>query len=321
MGASLKKRFLDLLEKDSEFRHTVIGYLGLSETLEKLNALAAEQSKIRKEMSKTWKEIKRLREEQVKIWEEIKQLREGQNKLWEEVRRLREEQAKIWEEIKQLREEQSKLREEQVKIWEEIKQLREEQVKIREEQAKIWEEIKQLREEQAKIWEEIKQLREEQVKIWEEIKQLREGQNKLWEEVRDIRVTLNRVVITLDRLTLSVEEEAASWIRHRLKEKLGVEIEIGRLFIDSKEVNFYGAVGDLCVVGEATVRLGVGLVEELKEKVKLIEEKRPELLRPKIVKVIYADYATPDALELARREKVWVLKWSGDLTPMVVEER
>ncbi|MEM0223725.1 MAG: hypothetical protein QXJ99_04935, partial [Thermofilum sp.] len=70
MGASLKKRFLDLLEKDSEFRHTVIGYLGLSETLEKLNALAAEQSKIRKEMSKTWKEIKRLREEQVKIWEE-----------------------------------------------------------------------------------------------------------------------------------------------------------------------------------------------------------------------------------------------------------
>jgi uncharacterized membrane protein len=30
---------------------------------------------------------------------------------------------------------------------------------------------------------------------------------KLWEEVRDMRVTLNRVAATLDRLTISVEEE------------------------------------------------------------------------------------------------------------------
>lgn len=36
--------------------------------------------------------------------------------------------------------------------------------------------------------------------------------------------------------------------------------------------------------------------------------------------MIYADYATPEAIELAKERKIWVLKWSADLTPMVVEE-
>ncbi|MCS7145292.1 MAG: hypothetical protein RMJ28_06730 [Nitrososphaerota archaeon] len=35
--------------------------------------------------------------------------------------------------------------------------------------------------------------------------------------------------------------------------------------------------------------------------------------------MIYADYSTPDALDYARSRGIWVLKWSGDLTPLVVE--
>ena len=36
--------------------------------------------------------------------------------------------------------------------------------------------------------------------------------------------------------------------------------------------------------------------------------------------MIYADYATPEALEAAKTAKVWVLKWDKDLTPLAVEE-
>ncbi|MGB9729514.1 MAG: hypothetical protein ACPL1B_06535, partial [Thermoprotei archaeon] len=169
-------------------------------------------------------------------------------------------------------------------------------------------------------WEEVKSLREGQNKLWENQNKLWENQNKLWEELRDVRVTLNRVAVTLDRLTISVEEEALSHIRYRLRERLGVDVELKRLFIDAKEINIYGVVGDLCVVGEATIRLGTGLIDELKGKVKLIKEKRPELLKPKLIKVIYTDYATPDAIEYAKKEKVWILKWSGDLTPITTEE-
>lgn len=246
MSEKLRREFIELLEKDVEFRYIVAGYLGLSEILKRLDEI---EESIRK------------------LWEEVRSLREGQNKLWEN-------QSKLWEN-----------------------------------QSKLWEEVRSLREGQNKLW-------EGQNRLWEEVKILREGQNKLWEEVRDIRLTLNRVAITLDRLTISVEEEALSHIKYRIRERLGVDVELKRVFIDTKEINIYGVSGDICVIGEATVRLGIGLINELKEKIELIKMKKPELLRPKLLKVIYADYATPDAIEYAKKEGIWILKWSGDITPM-----
>lgn len=199
------------------------------------------------------------------------------------------------------------------KMEERMLALEERMLKLEENQNKLWEN-------QNKLWEEVRGLREDQNKLWENQNRLWENQNKLWEEVRDMRITLNRVAATLDRLTISVEEEALSFIRHNLKERLGVDISLNRVFIDSKEINIYGASGDLCVVGEATVRLGTNLIEELIEKVNLIKSKRPDLMRKRLIKVIYADYATPDALNLAREKNIWVVKWSGDLTSLKIEE-
>ncbi|MBS7634642.1 DUF3782 domain-containing protein [Candidatus Bathyarchaeota archaeon] len=93
----LKREFLELLDRDVEFRYAVAGYLGLSEILKRLDALAEEQVRLREEQV-------RLREEQTKIWKEIEALREGQDRIWEEI-------ARVWREIKDLREEQVKLRE------------------------------------------------------------------------------------------------------------------------------------------------------------------------------------------------------------------
>jgi hypothetical protein len=97
-------------------------------------------------------------------------------------------------------------------------------------------------------------------------------------------------------------------------------MELDRVFIDEREVNIYGAVNDICVVGEATVRLGTKLIDELLDKIDLIKHERPDLLRKKIIKVIYTDYAVPDAVESARNNKVWILRRKKDLTPMVIEE-
>lgn len=99
---SLKKKFLELLETDEEFRYAVIGYLGL-DRIEKT------QKAILEDIKRIWEEIRSLREEQTKLWEEVKALREGQEKLWEEVKSLREEQTKLWKEVRSLREEQSRL--------------------------------------------------------------------------------------------------------------------------------------------------------------------------------------------------------------------
>ncbi|MEM4304170.1 MAG: hypothetical protein QXQ70_09810, partial [Candidatus Caldarchaeum sp.] len=165
----------------------------------------------------------------------------------------------------------------------------------------------------------LDRLEEGQNRLWEEVRDLREGQNRLWEEVRDMRVTLNRVAVTLDRLTISVEEEALSFIRHKLKTDMGIDVKLERIFIDSREINIYGCSDDVCIVGEAAVRLGARLVDELLNKVAMLKTIRPDLLRPRLIKVIYADYVTPEALDHARENGVWVLKWSGDLTPMKIE--
>ncbi|MCS7113570.1 MAG: hypothetical protein NZ955_06430, partial [Candidatus Bathyarchaeota archaeon] len=86
----LKKEFLELLEKDVEFRYTVAGYLGLSEVLKRLDMLAEEQARVWGEISKVWSEIRGLREEQARLRQDML---EGFRRHDEEIKGVREEQA------------------------------------------------------------------------------------------------------------------------------------------------------------------------------------------------------------------------------------
>ena len=214
-----------------------------------------------------------------------------------------------------------KLGEGQERLWEGQERLWEGQKRLWENQEKLWENQEKLWKNQEKLWLEVKSLREGQEKLWMEVKSLREGQEKLWKNQAIMIKTLERLSVTVDRLTITVEEEALDVVRHRLKDEMGLNVKLTRIFIDDKEINIYGATDNLYVIGEATVRLGIGLVDELEEKVELVKGKKPELTRPKMIKVIYTDYATPAALEEAKKHKIWVLKWSGDLTPRTTIEQ
>jgi uncharacterized protein YoxC len=283
MESELKEKFLELLDKDKEFRYAVAAYLGLADILRRLD---------------------RFEEIQTKILEEIREMRIEQNKLWEN-------QNKMWEEIKNLRENQEKLWENQNKMWEEIKGLRENQEKLWENQNKMWENQNKIWEEINKTWKEIKSLREEQTKIWKEIRSINERIKAIQEEQR-------RLSITVEKLTISVEEEARDVISYRLSKELGIEIKLDRLFINDREINIYGAVGDICVIGEASVRIGPRIVREIEEKIELVRKYKPELLKPKLIKVIYADVIPPKVLTLASKNNIWVLNWKEDLLPMKI---
>jgi regulator of replication initiation timing len=156
-------------------------------------------------------------------------------------------------------------------------------------------------------------LEENMLRLWEEVRALRKGQERLWREVKRIRVTT-------DRLTLSLEEEARSFIAHRLKQELGIDVELNRVFVDSEEIDIYGATGDICIIGEATTRLEPKRVQRLIRRIELIKQRRPELLRKKIIKAIYTYVAVPQALEVDINNKVWVLDWQRNLTPITIEE-
>jgi len=245
---SLRREFLELLEKDLEFRYAVAGYLGLSEVLKRLDTIAEEQ--------------KNLRMEQVS-------LREEQTKIWMEIVAIKEEQTKIWSEIVAIKEEQKNLREEQVK----------------------------LRMEQTKIWSEIAALKEEQVK-------LREDFNRAF---KSLNLRLSRVERTLEKLTIDVEDEAKSFLKHRLRE-LGISVELTSLILPDVELNIYGASDDLCVIGEATVRAGVSTLEELMNKLEKLKREHPDRLRRKTIIVIYASLPTAELVEEAKKRRIWLLK-------------
>ena len=227
---SLKREFLELLEKDLEFRYAVAGYLGLSEVLKRLDTIAEEQ--------------KNLRMEQVN---------------------LREEQTKIWSEIVTIKEEQKNLREEQTKIWSEIAALKEEQVK------------------------------------------LREDFNRMLALIDRMDTRLSRVERTLEKLTIDVEDEAKSFLKHRLRE-LGISVESTSPTLPDLELNIYGASEEVCIIGEATVRAGVNVLEELMNKLEKLKRIYPDRLRRKTILVIYASLPTAELIEEAKKRRIWLLK-------------
>lgn len=241
---ALKKEFLELLDKDLEFRYAVAGYLGILETLKRLDNIAAEQAK------------------------------------------LREEQIKLSEEQVRLREEQVKLRDEQVRLNEEQVRLREEQVRLSEEQVR---------------------LREEQRKLGEEQVKLREDFNKMLLVINRMNDRLGRVERTLEKLTVDVEDEARSVIKFRLKE-LGISLELTSLTLPDLEINVYGASDDVCVIGEASVRAGAKLVDELLEKFEKLKTGYPNLLRRRVILVLYVSLPLIELIEKAREKNIWLLK-------------
>jgi uncharacterized protein YoxC len=243
LAEKLKREFIELLEKDVEFRYTVAGYIGLSEILKRLDRLEEAQRSLLEGQQKLW-------EGQNKLWEEVKVLREGQNRLWEEVKALREGQNKLWDEVRDLREGQNRL-------WEEVKALREGQ-------NRLWEEVKALREGQNKLW-------DAHNKLWEEVRNLREGQDRLRKYMVSGFRGLSRA------LGVTFEDHAASFLEVML-----VEMGYPDARVEKKYLVYGGEVLELnmfceepLVVGEATVSVedAEAEVEKVMKRARAVEER------------------------------------------------
>ncbi len=150
------------------------------------------------------------------------------------------------------------------------------------------------------------------IELREDFNTLRRDFNRMLEEIKIINLRLNRVEKNLEKLTLDIEEEARSILSYRLKNE-GINIQVEPLTLKETEINLYGASNNICVIGEATVRAGSNLLDELEEKIKILQRKHPHLLKGKTILVIYTSLATPDLIKKAKEKKVWVLKATGDI--------
>jgi len=194
--------------------------------------------------------------------------------------------------------------------------LREEQTKIWNEIAKVWEEIAKLREDMVAGFrrhdEEIAKLRSDMVQGFrrhdEELVKLREDFNRAY---RQLDSRLSRVERTLEKMMLDVEEEARIVVKYRLRD-MGYDVDVNPLILPGMELNIYGVAGDMCIIGEASVRAAQNLIDEINH-IERMRNSYPEKLKPKIVRVIYTSLAMPDLIERAEREGIWILKATGDI--------
>ncbi len=131
--------------------------------------------------------------------------------------------------------------------------------------------------------------------------------NEIIAEIKEIRSYM-------DRTSISLEEEAREVISYKLRER-GIDISLRRLFIEGLEVDIYGCTDDLCVVGEVTTRLGVGLVKRILGLVEEVRRKVPEVRDKRILAVIYTLWATPESIEEAEKRGIWVVEALRELTP------
>ncbi|MEM1525356.1 MAG: hypothetical protein QW779_04700 [Nitrososphaerales archaeon] len=262
---NLKKEFLELLEKDIEFRYAVAGYLGLLEILKRLDSLTEEQTKLREEMSKVWNEIVRLREEQSMIMKEQEKLREdmltGFARYDERMEKLREDMVAGF---KRHDEQIAKLREDMLTGF-------------------------------ARYDERMEKLREDIHGIFHRF---------------DLRLT--RVERTLEKLTMDVEDEARSILKYRIKNELGLDVELSFLILPELELNIYGVTDELCVVGEATVRGGLSVLEDFMNKIEILKNKYPNKLRKRMIRVIYICLPMPELINEAKKKDIWILKATED---------
>ena len=167
-----------------------------------------------------------------------------------------------------------------------------------------------------KILEEIRELRlranEHDRKFNEILARLDEHDRKFNEilgEIQEIRTAV-------DRLAISLEDEAIEVISYLLENKYGIEVDLDTLYEDGIEINIYGATDNLCVVGETAVRLGIAKVRELIKKVKFLRRRMPHYLRDNVILVLYGAKIMPKTVNEASKYRIWVVTATKELTPM-----
>ncbi len=157
-----------------------------------------------------------------------------------------------------------------------------------------------------KIWEKLEQHDRKFEAIHEEIK-------KIWEEIYLIKEDIRGIKSFMDKVSVSLKEEAREVVEWFLDKKYGLKIELKGLKLPDLEFDIYGVSGDYCVIGEATVRLGEGVIRRFLKRINEAYRKYPGIFCKQNIYVIYCLRVTPTAVEAAKAARIWILKFTEEL--------
>ncbi len=221
----------------------------------------------------------------------------------EEFRYLVASKIGMLEILKKLNEHDKKFNE----ILAEIRDLKNKSVEHDKKFVEIMAEIKGIKEKMA----------EHDKKFVEVLDRLAEHDKKFEDLKRDI-LELKRFQ---QKMSITTEEEAIEVVRYLLRVNYGLTVELEtKWFNSSVEVDIYGIIGDICVFGEAAVRLGLSKVKDLLNKFNYVKKYYPEALRDRIILVLYGIRVMPEVINEAKKHKIWVVTATKELTKMEIIE-
>jgi len=120
---------------------------------------------------------------------------------------------------------------------------------------------------------------------------------------------------SLDRLMLSLEEEAKDHVEWLLS-KHGIKMKIEPKVVCGMEFDLFGIKEDLILVGDATVRAGPKVIEWMYNRAQKLAKCSPDYKKKKFVIVIYSMHFTPSAVEKAKKIGVWLISANKEVTEL-----
>lgn len=217
----------------------------------------------------------------------LKEIREHDRKFNEILKVLKDHSARLEEHDRKFNRLEAKLLEHDKKFNEILKVLEEHSARLEEHDRKFNEILARLEEHDKKF-------------------------NSIMNEIREIRRYM-------DRMAISLEEEAREVIRYKLR-SMGLDVELRQLMLPDLEANLYGVKDDIFIIGEVVTRAGLAVVERVDKILERLIKNYPSYTRRKVLKVIYTLWITPESVEEARRRNIWVVKALEELTkPKIIE--
>ena len=127
-------------------------------------------------------------------------------------------------------------------------------------------------------------------------------------DVRGIKSNVKDIAITLQRLTVDLEDSARDWVSYFLRQR-GYSCTAERLWVNkSYEFDIYCNAGSITVVGEAKVRISANIVSNVFNRIQGLQRGWPDKVSGRLVPVIYALVVDPTAEQRARELGVWLIE-------------
>ena len=141
----------------------------------------------------------------------------------------------------------------------------------------------------------------------EDVSTLKEDVSTLKEKVSSLEEGQRSIMAMLERLSLSLEEEAREVIGSLLRRK-GIVVSLSSLALPDVEFDIFGASDNHLILGEATVRLGIKQLIKIDEKMRKFLLLHKEYAGRRVIKVVYTMWTTSDVKEEAMKRKIWLIR-------------